>query len=246
MDIRETGMTDVDEQRREFLVNALSAGFYALASGLVLPVHAMGKVPRVLPPGKSVYDLTGHVRVNKQPATLDTVITPGSTLETGPASYIIFAVGKDAFILRENSKLELEGGELIITSIRLLAGKLLSVFGKRPARQKLGLKTVVATIGIRGTGVYLESEPDRSYVCTCYGMAELAAVGDPLSREQVTTEHHDAPRYILRDAPGGEKIRPAPVINHSDDELALIEALVGRSVPFAAPGGYGAPRKLPY
>jgi len=200
----------------------------------------------VLPPGKSIYDLTGSVKVDNRPATLDTFIGPRATLETGADSHIIFVVGKDAFIMRENSKLSLQGGDAIITGIRLLSGKLLSVFGRRPAKQKLGMQTVAATIGIRGTGIYLESEPDRSYVCTCYGVADLAARNDPSSREQVTTHHHDAPRYILLDAPAGEKIRPAPVIDHSDDELALIEALVGRAVPFAASGGYGAPRSSDY
>ena len=206
----------------------------------------MGKVPGVLPPGKSIYDLTGTVKVNGKPANLDTYIGPKSTVETGKGSQVIFAVGKDAFVLRGNSKITLEGGETIITGIKLLAGKLLSVFGKRPQKQTLGIKTIAATIGIRGTGIYVESEPDQSYVCTCYGVADLYAVNDKQSRERVITQHHDSPRYILKDAPEGQKIREAPVINHTDDELALIEALVGRSVPFAARGGYGAPRKSGY
>jgi len=37
------------------------------------------------------------------------------------------------------------------------------------------------------------------------------------------------------------------VINHTDMELLLITALVGRTPPFAVSGsGYGAPRKISY
>lgn len=240
-------MTATDDPRRQFLIRALSAGLYATGSmGVALPVWAMGKVPRELPPGKSIYDLGGTVMIDGKPAYLDTRITTRSTLETGDDGYIIFAVGKDAFVMRNKSKLSLEGGKTLITGIRLLAGKLLSVFGKRPETQPLGIKTVTATIGIRGTGIYVESEPEQSYVCTCYGVADLAAIKDAQSRERVVTRHHDAPRYILNNAPEGESIQPAPVINHDDEELALIEALVGRSVPFTFSGGYGSPRKTTY
>ena len=41
--------------------------------------------------------------------------------------------------------------------------------------------------------------------------------------------HHEAPRYVLA---SGQRIRPAPFINHSDLELMLIETLVGRVTPF--------------
>jgi hypothetical protein len=205
----------------------------------------MGQVPRELPPGKSIYDLRGEVLVNRKKATLDTVIDAQSVIQTGASSYVIFAVGKDAFILRENSALQLNGSG-ILQGMKLLSGKVLSVFGKRDAKQTLGIKTVNATIGIRGTGIYIEAEPEQSYVCTCYGTVDLAADKDEKSREQVVTTHHDAPRYILSNETAGNNIRSAPMINHTDDELALIETLVGREVPFAFSGGYGTPRKSGY
>jgi hypothetical protein len=39
------------------------------------------------------------------------------------------------------------------------------------------------------------------------------------------------PRYITSQAVKGTRIRPAPVINHDDSELKLLEAIVGRKVP---------------
>ena len=240
-------MHDIDDPRREFLIRALAAGMFMVGSGGILrSAWAMGKVPMELPPGKFIYDVRGEVLVDNRRATMDTTITPTSTIKTGENAQLIFALGKDAFILRENSHLILEGGNMLIGSLRLLTGKILSVFGKRPAQQQLGIKTVTATIGIRGTGIYVEADLEQSYVCTCYGVADLAASKDQQSRETVTTRHHDAPRYILANAPPGQNIRPAPVINHSDDELALIEALVGRSVPFSFTGNYATPRKSGY
>jgi hypothetical protein len=239
-------MHDIDESKRALLIKALSAGFFAVGGmGLLRPVWAMGKIPAELVPGKSIYDMRGTVKINGRHATLDTLIDPRALVETGPNSHLIFAVGKDAFILRDNSSLQL-GGEGFINDMKLLSGKVLSVFGKREAKQSIGIKTVNATIGIRGTGVYLESEPEKSYICTCYGEAELASIHDAKSRETVTTQHHDAPRYIFSGESAGNNIRIAPMINHTDDELALIEALVGRSVPFAAGGSYSVPRKSGY
>jgi hypothetical protein len=222
----------IDQQRRDLLVKALTSGFYVIgASGLALPAWSMGKLPS-LEPGKSIYKFDGRVTIDNQAATLDTLITASSIIETGDNSKIIFAVGKDAFILRDNSRLEIQGDNLLIQGLKLVTGKLLSVFGKRSPQQPLTMDTAVATIGIRGTGAYVESEPDQSYVCTCYGITELASKTDPLSKEKIKTTHHDTPRYIMANAPTGKKIQDAPVINHTDDELDLIEALVGRTTPF--------------
>jgi len=240
-------MDEFDEQRRNFLIKALTYGMFATgATGISVPAWAMGKIPGELPPGRSIYRLKGKVKVDGQHATLETPITYKSVIQTGADGSIVFAVGKDAFILRSHGKLEMQGNETILTGLRLVTGKLLSVFGKRQPEQRLGVSTVVATIGIRGTGVYVESEPDQTYICTCYGTADLSSVNDQTSKETVITEHHDAPRYILANAPAGEGIRQAPVINHTDEELELIESLVGRSVPFSFASDYDSMRKTKY
>jgi hypothetical protein len=233
------------ESRREFLIKALRAGAYALAGGVIVPSAAraggLGKVPRELSPGQSIYDMRGDVLVNGQSASLQTVIRHSDRIETAKGSQLIFAVGKDAFLLRENSKLELSGDDSVLVSgMRLLSGALLSVFGKRQHH----FSTATATIGIRGTGLYVEAEEDYSYVCTCYGTTDLAAVDDMASQETIVSYHHDAPRYILADGASGQRIRPAPFKNHTDLELALIEALVGRTPPFNLfDEGYGSPRR---
>lgn len=234
-------LEQLENERREFLIRALSAGFFAtgLYGTMLRTAAGAGKVPRELPPGKSIYEVKGQATVDGSQANLDTQVRPNSLLETGSNSRMIFAVGQDAFILRANSRLQLSGNELVNT-LRLAAGAVLSVFGKSEHR----IVTTTASVGIRGTGIYVESNPEESYVCTCYGVVDLEAATDTNSREQITSLHHDAPRYISATGPIGQRIRPAPFINHTDTELMLIEELVGRVPPFAFSGsGYTSPRR---
>lgn len=232
-----------DDSRRDFLITALRAGVFAVGNGLVSRVAyagGFGKIPKLLPPGQSIYEIDGEVKINGTMATEKTLIKPSDHIETGRNSKLVFVVGQDAFLLRENSDLQFAGDNLAVQGLRLLTGALLSVFGK-PGHQ---VTTPTATIGIRGTGLYIESELDLSYVCTCYGKTELGPSDDVNSRETITSLHHDAPRYILASGEAGKRIRPAPFKNHTDLELTLIEALVGRVPPFALfDEGYGSPRR---
>ena len=239
---------DVDDPRREFLVTALSLGLFAGGNlaGLLQAAHARGDIPDKLPPGRSIYQLQGVVTVDGKPANINTPIGPGSVVKTGNKSRVIFVVAADAFILRSNSELEMKtSGGVIVEGMRLLSGKILSVFGRREKPHTI--TTTTATIGIRGTGIYLESEADRSYICTCYGHTRIVADADPSVSREIVSEHHDRPLYVLPSASDGELIVPAPFINHTDTELALIEELVGRTPPFAyTGGGYEVPRKRSY
>lgn len=235
---------DPIEARRHFLRQMLAASG-ALTGSALLPslVHAFGKIPKKLQAGQSVYDLRGKVLVDGKPADRKTVISSSSKVETASNSYVIFAVGQDAHVLRENSQLQLSGSDAVADAMRLFTGKVLSVFGQRKAGRKMALHTTTATIGIRGTGVYMESETDASYVCTCYGSVALASSTSPDVREDIVSAHHDAPRYILANPEGGKLIVPAPMKNHTDEELMLIEEIVGRHAPISAAQGYSTPRR---
>jgi len=188
-----------------------------------------------MPTGRSIYELDGDVRVNGLPATLQTLIRLGDKVETGEESYVIFAVNKDAFILRSSGMMTfpepVTSPTIKPTAFSLDRGKALSVLASRNTR----IATPNAVVGIRGTGVYLETTPELSYVCTCYGVADLATFDDPGINETIESEHHDAPRYILADTNVKNRIQPAPFINHDDQELLLIETLVGRSPPYSVP-----------
>ena len=168
----------------------------------------------------------GEVRINGKPADPGALVRPGDAIETGRRGYATFVVGEDAFLVRANSRAELIGSAGLVSAMQLVTGKLLSVFGSGRDRR---LVTATASIGIRGTGAYLEAEPARTYFCLCYGTADVAATMGS-ARESVTTSHHESPRYIYGDG-RSRAIVPAYMSNHSDSELMLLESLVGRSPP---------------
>jgi len=172
----------------------------------------------------------GDARVNGKPAQRGTEVRAGDVITTGRDAELVAVVGRDAFMVRAQSRIELGGDSagLLVSSLRVVTGALLSVF--EPGKDKK-IRTATAAIGIRGTGIYVELDGARTYVCTCYGEAELTPLDDPAAAETVRTRHHDEPRYIYpRGMP--RMIEKAPVINHTDAELVLLESLVGRKVPF--------------
>jgi hypothetical protein len=213
--------------RRNWLLRT-AAGGAAVALGMVQLRQALAADSVQ----KGIARARGEVRIGDLPAKQGMEIKPGDVITTGARAEIVFVVGRDAFMARSGSRIELSGAasQAVISGLRLVTGALLSVF--EPGRGRR-IQTATATIGIRGTGIYVEVEKARTYACTCYGEAELVPVDEPKDAETVRTTHHDQPRYIY---PKGmpRMIERAPVINHTDAELILLESLVGRTVPFDA------------
>jgi len=234
----------IDDPRREFLVRALSLGILAGGAGWQLEALAgvLGAVPAQLPEGRSIFSLEGEVWVNGQRATRDSLIGPDDHLRTGPGATLVAVVGQDALILRQRSELQLGVGQAARQFLRLVSGAMLTVFGRR--ERELTVQTSAAVIGIRGTGVYFETDPEKTYVCTCYGQTRLSASDDPSATEDIRSRHHDAPRYVLAKPHNGQRIVPAAFQWHTDMELMTLEALVGREVPFKLEGmEYRGPRR---
>lgn len=243
-----TRFDDTDDPRRRLLVQALSLGLFTSPWAIrAAQADIFGSKPAKLPEGQSIYRISGKVTVNGADANLGTRIQPADTVETRRNSEVVFVVGTSSYLLRSDSRLVLpaapQQSSAVTSALRLITGKLLSVFGKSPT--PLRMETTTATIGIRGTGLYAESDPERTYFCTCYGITDVSATDDPSSQDTITATHHDKPLYILKDPKAtGRNIRRAPFINHSDQELMLIETLVGRTPPFVFPGSeYDAPRR---
>jgi ribosomal 50S subunit-recycling heat shock protein len=211
--------------RRDWLWKT-AAGAAALAGGMARLREALAADAVQ----KGVARVSGDARIGGEPARPGMEVKPGDIITTGRRSETVFVVERDAFMVRAGSRIELTGSatEAAISGLRVVTGAILSVFD--PGRPKR-IQTQTATIGIRGTGIYVEVEKTRTYACTCYGEAELVPVDEPREVEVVRTKHHDQPRYIY--AKGMPRmIEQAPVVNHTDAELILLETLVGRQVPF--------------
>ncbi len=174
---------------------------------------------------EGIHTAEGTVTLNGVPVSAGDPVPDGAQLQTESSSRAIFIRGRNAFLLRERSQVAFFEGNSKPDQIKLVEGALLSVF--TPGR--VTLRTPVAELGIRGTGCYIESYPDKSYICLCYGKGDIhsAITGELLM--QVDTIHHDSPFNIY---PSGELMEPMSAINHTDDELILLEALVGREPDF--------------
>jgi hypothetical protein len=207
---------DIDRRRRALLA-LLGAGSLpqALQAALAQTSSSQG-----------VRAVQGDVKVNGEPVVPGSPVHPGDTIVTAKGAVMTFVVGQDAFLMRENSQAELMGSGALVNVFRLLTGKVLGAFGSGGERR---ISTATATIGIRGTGAYTEAEPTRTYFCLCYGSADVAATMSG-ARESYSTRHHESPRYIYGDK-RERAIVPANVLNHTDAELIMLEALVGRTPP---------------
>ena len=220
--------------RRRVLKALAAAGLLGPAgiSGLIRDALAKGNAP--VAPG--LHTLRGSVMVNGVPAREGQIVGAGDTVVTGPGSEAIYVIGQDAFLQRERSTISF-GTDAMQNLMRVVTGKILSVFGKGPRT----IRVSTATIGIRGTGCYIEDEGEgakaRTYFCLCYGSVELTPTAAPQERENYSTAHHDKPMYIYNDMKMPTMMVPASVINHTDDELDLLEGLVGRVPPFYGQGG---------
>jgi len=172
-----------------------------------------------------VGDTMGELYVNGLRAAPGTRIKPGDSVLTGPDSSITFAVGPDAFRLRQLTSLKIDGSGFI-AGLRILTGGLLGVFGRGGPRV---LRTATVTAGIRGTGIYVEASSIVTYFCTCYGAVDLECVAYT-SKKNVRSDNHQA-NYIYGKVDAGRSIMDAPVVNHTNAELMELEKLVGRVSP---------------
>lgn len=214
---------------RRTLLRMIAAAGAAGASGVMRQALAAGD----LPPG--LHRLDGTATVNGKRAQAGDKVALGDRIATGPKSQAVVVLKGDAFLMRADTVIEVRGREGVLSEMLIATGKVLSVFARKP----MAIRAATASIGIRGTGAYLEVTPEEVYFCLCYG--EAVVDGPQMDPKLVTTTHHEQP--LLLSAKGGVmQAAPGPVRNHSDEELVMLEALVGREPPFMKGGQYPATR----
>ena len=106
-------------------------------------------------------------------------------------------------------------------NIVIQCGAVLAVFGPGMRSVMTGL----VTGAIRGSGIDIEATPARSYFCACYGKVGLSAAAG--AKKDVMTTYHSA-HYIHAKADTAGSIVAASMLNHSNQELAMLEKLAGR------------------
>lgn len=202
--------------RRQFLISAA-----ALPLAAIIPLQALAA-------SSVIHELQGTVTVNKKPLTRASSIKNGDEIIVSKDGKLVFSIGDDAFLVRGGSTLQVyaEENSVLVSALRLVNGAMLGVYGKRKSTTRI--YTATATIGIRGTAVYVAVTPQKLYTCTCYGHTDLM-VG--LESADVIATHHNA-HVVTTGKNGGAQMKAFEVIDHNDDELRMLEALVGRKPLF--------------
>jgi hypothetical protein len=212
--------------KREWLRWIAASGAVG-ASAIVSRALAKGDIP----PG--VNRLEGSLHVNGLEARAGTPVKVGDRLVTGARSEAVVVLGKDAFLMRSGTVIEFKGDRGVLQDLLVATGSVLSVFSKKP----VSIRAASASIGIRGTGAYIEVLPAEVYFCLCYG--EAVIVGPGMADKVVRTTHHEEP-LLLRQGGGILRADTGAFRNHTDAELVMLEALVGREPPFMKDGTYPA------
>ena len=199
--------------------------FLAL-TGALLPLPALAQAG-------AVHEITGEVLLNGYPMARNSAVFAGQTITTGRDGRIWFTLAGDAFFLRPGSELRLRAdgvSNLLINALRLVTGAMGATFGRGRPRSVI---TPTVTIGIRGTGVYVETSREETYACNCFGAVDMhsAASGTMMESVRVMAENHQA-RRIHRDPQMGMRIQRAPFELHTNEEIIRLEALAGRPSPF--------------
>jgi hypothetical protein len=203
--------------RRKFIQSSAGIG-----CGLLIPGLAQAA---------NVHELSGKVYINRELASSNSTIRPGDLITTGHNGRISFSIDGDAFLLKERTSLRVGTKDSpVINVLRLFTGKLLSVFSKGRERE---IVTSTATIGIRGTACFLNVMPKSTYYCNCYGKTELRAEN---IKEEFEATHHNA-HQIDFDGMRVMGMEVMKVIDHTDEELRLLESYVGRVPVFDQAGG---------
>ncbi len=187
----------------------------------IIPIQALAA-------SSVIHELQGIVTVNKKPLTRASSINNGDEIIVSKDGKLVFSIVDDAFLVRGGSTLQVyaEENSVLVSALRLVSGAMLGVYGKRKSTTRI--YTATATIGIRGTAVYVAVTPQKLYTCTCYGHTDLI-VG--LDSADVIATHHNA-HVVTTGKNGGAQMKAFEVIDHNDDELRMLEALVGRKPLF--------------
>ena len=204
------------KSRRRFLIAAA-----LLPVATIIPIKALAATGKI-------HEIEGDVFINQAKINSASLIKNDDEIVVSKDSKLVFSLGEDAFLVRGGTTLQVysDHDSLLVTALRLVTGGMLGVFAKRKITTRIYTNT--ATIGVRGTAVYAAVTKDKLYTCTCYGHTDLI-IG--LEREDVISKHHNA-HVVTTNGSGNAQMKAFEVIDHTDDELRMLEALVGRKPSF--------------
>ena len=158
---------------------------FCKATASVLLAWGLNPIIALANPNNKV--LSGELFVNKNLVKDNFKNLTNALIETKKLKTIL-KVENDFYLVRPGTKLRFVSNQLS----EIVQGSLHAVFSKR--KKELKIKIPQGTIGIRGTSIFVDLEPEkqRSYLCNCSGHTNLYDKNDKLLKSLISKGHKPA------------------------------------------------------
>ena len=179
-----------------------------------------------------IQSLEGKVLINKVFAVKGAFIKSADEIITLANSKAVVLYEKEVYQIRENTTFILPSGSSKDNTSNLVTGSVLAAFTPgKPRKMKIG---GLATLSIRGTGIYARSDNEGVHYCLCYGRSTLASHDHSVDLDTVSKFHKDL--IVLQDGNIRTPKFTERKLDHTSRENIELEKLLHRPSPFG--GGY--------
>jgi len=179
-----------------------------------------------------IQNLEGKVFLNKVTVTKGVSVKSGDEIATGANGRATVLYQYEAYELRENTTFILPSNENKEKTSNLVTGSVLAAFTPGKSRKmKIG---GLATLSIRGTGIYARSDGEGVHYCLCYGHSNLASHNHSVDLDTASKFHKDL--IVLKDGNIRTPKFTERKLDHTSRENIELEKLLNRPSPFG--GGY--------
>ena len=118
-------------------------------------------------------DISGKVQINRIAAKQGDSVKAGDEIVTEKNSKAVVLYADEVYQIRENTTFVLPSGVNKDNTSNLVKGSVLAAFTPgKPRKMKIG---GLATLSIRGTGIYARTDNEGVHYCLCYGHSNLAS-----------------------------------------------------------------------
>jgi len=182
--------------------------------------------------GSNIQNIEGQVYINKVIAKPGIPVKANDEISTGPNSKVVVLYEDEVYQIRENTTFVLPSGTNKDNTSNLVAGSVLAAFTPgKPRKMKIG---GLATLSIRGTGIYARSDNEGVHYCLCYGHSNLASHNHSVDLDTASKFHKDL--IVLKDGNIRKPKFTERKLDHTSRDNIELEKLLDRPSPFG--GGY--------
>jgi hypothetical protein len=176
--------------------------------------------------------IEGKVLLNKKPTIQGALVKSADEITTLPNSKAVVLYEDEVYQIRENTTFILPSGVNKNNTSNLVTGSVLAACTPgKPRKMKIG---GLATLSIRGTGIYARSDNEGVHFCLCFGRSTFASHDHSVDLDTLNKFHKDL--IVLKD--GNIRIPKFTErkFDHTSQENIQLEKLLNRPSPFG--GGY--------